>query len=417
MRQIVCNTFDELPIDANAFSDYANLEFIISPKLMFEFKKTLFDFRLETQSIYLPYNYRLRFLHPGYYYSHCFTKKSHKKIHALYILAKRGSTIRFIVDSEKENSVVNSCLIMKECFHDCKNEGQALTNIPFPVKKEDSSPFCWIWSCYWDPKFPETLNEEQSKAFINEISFEFPNYDSRFFPVEVIGNSKEGGVTAFSVKTGEGKILVIPPERPLEEPITTTITTVQEQVQIEVKEFPIRLSLINNQPQVFYDIIFKEQRYTKQASALSFLRLLTLYYASQGDNCFGFTLDDGELDNIFILKPSCENEEITWSCIFNTPSGQDSSFSKTLNKIIKLVLLAEYKDEVHKLIVDRLPGGHRKQQGGFTVEKLNNLTINFLENPFHNFRNFTLTGDKKRNDTFSEVLFTFKDAITPLITS
>lgn len=212
MKQIPYTSYDELPDDVESFSDPEKLILVISPEVVFPLREREHDFRFKTNDLYMPYNYRLKFLHPSLYYSDAFTADSRKKIDTLRQLAKRGATIVFIVDSTKDNSLINACCLLAECFSDCRNAGMTLTNIPFPVKKEKEEPHNWIWSCYWDEHFPERLDEAQSKEFIREIRFDFPEYDDATFSVRVIAQCKEkNGIIAFSVKVGNGKVFVVTP--------------------------------------------------------------------------------------------------------------------------------------------------------------------------------------------------------------
>ncbi|MFA7231487.1 MAG: hypothetical protein WC071_09475, partial [Victivallaceae bacterium] len=350
MNQIICKSFDELPDDVESFSpNPEEFEFIICPEVIFPILKWN-DFRLETQTQFLPYNYRLKFLHPSLYCRWAFTNDGYAKLDTLRKLAKRGATITFIVDSQKENSLINACCFLGECFNDCRNNGMDLTNIPFPVKKADLLPHDWVWSCYWHNDFPERLDEKQSKEFIHTVDLAFPEYDSRYFPVKITGANEEG-ITAFSVRVGVGLVLIKPPLKSACKSGTVEVPA-QDKILITVNEFPVRLNLADNLPRVKYNILYKGQTYSKQASGLSFLRLLTWCYASHGNNCFGFTISD-ELERIFIIKPDSTQEEIAWSCLFKTRNNQnDGSFRTTLNGLTeRIVPDCDLKDEIRNAIV------------------------------------------------------------------
>ena len=210
MTPIPYKSYDSLPVEVESFPDLEKLSLVISPEVVFPILPGN-DFRLETQTEFLSYNYRIKFLHPSLYCGAAFANDGYAKLDVLRKLAKRGATITFIVDSQQENSLINACCFLGECFNDCRNKRMPITNIPFPVKKEDDEPHNWIWSCYWDEHFPERLDEEQSKEFIDTVCLDFPKYDSRYFPVKAIGSNEEG-VTAFSVKVGNGKVLVVTPD-------------------------------------------------------------------------------------------------------------------------------------------------------------------------------------------------------------
>ncbi len=419
MTRMLCQSYDALPDNPDSFPPNAEgFEFIICPEVEFPLRAGKHDFCFGTSEDF-PFNYRLKFLHPSRYLAEAsFTRDGYKKIDVLRILAKRGATIVFIVDSQKENSLINACCLLRECYQDCLNEiAPNTTNIPFPVKKADFPPYDWIWSCYWNESIPERLDEKQSKKFICTVRFEFLSYDGRGFPVDIIDKCKEG-VTAFSVKVKKGQVLVVTPNtkrsfiesEECEEPV-------QDKMFITVNEFPARLSLADNHTRVKYDISYKGQTYYQKAPGLSFLRLLTVYYASQEDNSFGFTInEDNKLDNVSVMNAGSHPERIEWACIFKSPNGTaDVSFLRTLGRFIKLVLPKEHEDEAYQIITGRHPGGHREQEAGFMIEKLNNLTIQFSDAAFRNFEVFTLRGEEPRDAAFTSVLSTFKNSISPVV--
>ena len=290
MPQFSYKSYDSLPDEAESFSDHEKLSLIICPEVVFPLRECGRDFSFDTNDFYMPYNYRLKFLYPSLYFRAAFADDGYAKLDTLMVLAKRGATIVFIVDSQKDNSLINACCFLGECFGDCRNEIEPdFTNIPFPVKKYDSPPHDWVWSCYWKKDFAERLDKEESKDFIKTISFDFPEYDSRYFPVKIIAKCEEKkGVIAFSVKVGNGKVLVVTPtieSEKCEEPA-------QDKIFITVNKFPVLVSLSGNDPQIEYDILYKEQPYFRRTTAISFLRLLTIYYASQDNDSFGFTISD-----------------------------------------------------------------------------------------------------------------------------
>ena len=413
MEQIVCKTFDDLPDAPDIFSDYKNFELIISSDIDYKFRENVPDFKLKTQSTYLPYDYRINFLHPSQYLPGYLEKYSYGKLLCLYLLAKRGASIKFIVDSQLDSSVIFPCMLMAKCFEDCQVEGEAFTNVPFPVKKEEYAPHNWIWGCYWYPEFPLDLDEKQSKKLARKIKLNFPGYIPTIFPVRVITTCEDGGVTAFSVRIGQGKMIVVPFEdNPVEE--TNSVVASQEKVLIEVKEFPVINSLGDNIPRVIYDVVYKGQRCKKKAGVSSFFKILSIYYSSQNDNSLGFVTKSGTLEKIVTVEPDSVYEKIVWSDIFLTKNDEiDGSFNKTLYKLIRLILPDNNDKEAHKVILGRDKGENRVNKYGLTIEKYSNLTIKFQEEPFQNFQKFTTPG--KYYTKFAEVISTFKEAISPLI--
>lgn len=401
MKRIACNKYQDLPDEPDSIPDCENLELIIQPELEFPRHKWKCDFCLKTRpQHYLPYNYRFKFLHPSLFFG-AFTEDGDKKLHTLNILAKRGASIVFLIDPENDNSLINACCLLKESFKDCINEEMSLTNVPFPVKKSDSDSKDWLWSCYWDECFPHRLNEKQSEEFVNKICLDFHTYDSRFFPVRATALNDEG-VIAFDVQVGLGRILVVPH---------------QGKILITVKDFPREINLEDIKRAINYDIKYKKQTYNKQATALSFLRLLTIYYASLGNNSFGFTIKNN-LDSIFIVEPDLTQKTILWDCLFKTDTNnEDGSFPSTLNNIIELLLPEECKEEVKKIIVGRTKGDKRQKHDGYLREKLSNIKIEFNDAALLNFNNFKVTGRKQRDNDFANILPTFKSTIAPIISA
>jgi len=220
MKKITFESYGELPDDPNRFTDYKNLIMIIGAQVEFPLRnKDYCDFRFDLREVcsYI-HNYRKKFLHPLLYIAESFTEDGCKKINVLNILVKAGVTIIFIVDSGKENSLINACCFLREYLKGEFDEKKALT-IPFPVKKADADPNDWIWSCYWPNRFSRLPrpNEDQSEKLINRIRYNFHKHNQSKFPVKCICKCNDGveeRVIAFSAKlrTDKGEVRIVTPD-------------------------------------------------------------------------------------------------------------------------------------------------------------------------------------------------------------
>ena len=437
-------------LNLNSASEFLNLDFSepnLPSKITFHPFEDL-PFRegvssnpgFEVNESCMPYNYRKKYFHPGLYFSNIFNDEYKHKLNDLRTFLKgdrNKRTIIFIVDVDSPESLLNACCLMGELFYDCGNPVDTtykdVTNVPFPLKISDDAPHLWIWSCHWPAELKSRLESGQKvNEFINQAKFDFPEYDSRFFPVRpLFYNNVEKGVTAFSVRLGGGSEMIISPQCCLNELLSCSEKhnpapekTEAGSVIIEVMSFPEEIKF-SNKKEVTLKISDKENEDT--VSTLNFLRFLAVYHASQGKGFFGYKLNEGKVSEISYFssdEKSTRGIAFPYKFLFYTATGEkDANFSTLLSNMEECALrrlsVAE-KEGITSVIYKRIGPKERYRHEGYLIEKFQNLQIRFSSQAKENFRQAKLPEDSASSDNMHlaglhDKLTQFKHDLLPII--